>query len=77
MKVVIGEDHFPKFLHPVLEKSYMVWLFTSIGHTITLFVICAQFLKRPYLSTLGILVLISSKIECQTVVLGLPLGIFL
>ena len=51
-------------------------LFTNVDHNGSLLAICAQVLKEPYLSTLGIIFQISSRVECLIVVLGLPLGLF-
>ena len=70
MKILMVDDHFPEFIHPILGEIYMVEdhlspkLLTNIDHNSSLLAICAQVLKEPYLSTLGIILRISSKIEC-------------
>ena len=52
-------------------------MFSNITRNSSLFAIYAQFLISPYLSTLGMFFLISSKIEYLIVLLGFLLGIFL
>ena len=76
MSIIFGisPSHFREKLYG--WGSSLLTLLNNIYHNSSLLAICAQVLKEPYLSTLGIMFLMPSRIECLTAVLGLPLGFF-